>query len=133
MGRIEPLTTAECWQHLSEGGVGRVVFTERALPAIRPVNYAVVGSHLLVRAGRGLAARLDGQVVAFEIDDVDVDDSVGWSVVVVGTARVPTEASELTRLASTRLSAWAGREHSTPVWITPGDVQGRRVVAAAAS
>ena len=128
MDRIEVIRPAECWSLLAAGTVGRVVFTERALPAIRPVNYAVVGTHILLRSrGEGLAARLDGQVVAFEIDDVDQATRSGWSVVVTGTARVPRDAGELARLDSVALAAWAGPDHGTPVWITPGDVQGRRV------
>lgn len=128
MDRIEAMESAECWQRLAAGVVGRVVFTEGAMPAIRPVNYVVVGGHILLRLSRdGLAARLDGQVVAFEIDEVDPEMAAGWSVVVTGTARVPSSAMELARLDAVPLAAWAGPGHRTPLWITPGSVQGRRI------
>ena len=127
--RVEALTPAECLRLLAEHSVGRVAFTERALPAIRPVNYALVGTHIVLRTqANGLAARLDGQVVAFEIDDVDPDTESGWSVVATGTARVLREPGELARLDAVPLVAWAGPSHTTAVWITPGDIQGRRIL-----
>ena len=131
MSELHTLSQQECWRRLADGRVGRVAFTERALPAIRPVNYALVGRHIVLRTrGDGLAAKLDGQVVAFEIDEVDEQAGAGWSVVVTGTARLPRSPAELARLGAHPLSAWAGADHCTSVWITPGDVQGRRVAAA---
>ena len=130
MNRIEPLSARECMSLLATHSVGRVAFTERALPAIRPVNYALVGNHIVLRTrGDRLGARLDGQVVAFEIDEVDHDGECGWSVVVTGVARVLRDPGELVRLSSVPLAAWAGPEHHTPVSITTGDVQGRRILA----
>jgi nitroimidazol reductase NimA-like FMN-containing flavoprotein (pyridoxamine 5'-phosphate oxidase superfamily) len=70
--RLQALSRVECLQLLARGSLGRVAFTERALPAIRPVNYALVGNHVLLRIdGDGLGRRLDGQVVAFEVDEID--------------------------------------------------------------
>src|SRR5688500_8139456 len=127
--RVEPLSGNECLRLLAEHSVGRVAFTERALPAIRPVNYALVGTHIVLRTrANGLAARLDGQIVAFEIDDVDPETETGWSVVATGSARVLRDPGELARLDAVPLVAWAGPSHATAVWITPGDIQGRRIL-----
>jgi hypothetical protein len=124
--RLEHLEEEECWRLLARQGVGRVAFTERALPAILPVSYALLGTSVVMRLRRdGLARRLDGQVVAFEIDDFDLHHRTGWSVMVVGTARILHGAEALTAPPS-----WAGPSHQTVVAITPGDVQGRRIVAA---
>ena len=133
MDRLETLDAQECRDLLGSRSVGRVAFTERALPAIRPVNYAMHGNHIVLRTrADGLAARLDGQVVAFEIDDVDTDSRTGWSVVVTGTARVLREPSELLRLDATPVESWAGPERATAVLITPGQITGRRIPADAA-
>jgi len=133
MDPLETLDSQECRALLASHTVGRVAFTEHALPAIRPVNYTVLGTHIVLRTSAGgLAARLDGQVVAFEIDDVDVDSHSGWSVVVTGTARVLRDPGELLRLDSTVPASWVGSGHGTPVCITPGQVSGRRIPADAA-
>ncbi|MCA1836649.1 MAG: pyridoxamine 5'-phosphate oxidase family protein, partial [Actinobacteria bacterium] len=34
---------AECLRLLRTGSVGRIVFTEQALPAIQPVNFTIEG------------------------------------------------------------------------------------------
>jgi hypothetical protein len=82
---------------------GRIVFTERALPAIRLVNHLVEDGDLIVRndhdsaivAGDGAAAR--GTVVAYEADDVDPVTCVGWSVTVTGTATLITHSAVVAR------------------------------------
>lgn len=82
MQRPDVLSVAECWQLLGEHGVGRVSFTEGALPTIVPVTYALLGHRLLVHCrDRGMAAQVDGQVVAFQVDDAQ-----RRTVVVTGTA-----------------------------------------------
>ena len=96
MERLESLDQRECHSLLATHSMGRVAFTQHALPAIRPVNYTLQGTHIVLRTrADGLAAQLDGQVVAFEIDDVDADTESGWSVVVTGTARVVRETTDL--------------------------------------
>lgn len=127
MDRLQELTRSECLDLLSRKRLGRVAFTERALPAIRPVNYALVGSHIVLRTERsGLGRRLDGQVVAFEVDDLD-DDGGGWSVVLTGTARLLDRPGELIRQQSVPLVPLAGEGHDAPVCIAPGAISGRRI------
>ena len=129
MDRLESLDQRECQSLLASHSVGRVAFTEHALPAIRPVNYSVQGTRIVLRTrADGLAARLDGQVVAFEIDEVDAETESGWSVVVTGTARVLREPAELVRLDALPVVSWAGPDHHTAVCITPGQVSGRRIL-----
>jgi uncharacterized protein len=69
--------------------VGRLVYTRRALPAIRPVNYLVRGGAVLIWTGStsSLGQAVRGAVVAFEADEFDRAARLGWSVVVTGTAR----------------------------------------------
>lgn len=126
--RLEVLSRRECWTLLSHKCLGRVAFTERALPAIRPVNYALVGTHLLLRTGMsGLARHLAGQVVAFEVDELDGEPATGWSVVVTGTARVLRTPGELARYDSVPVVPLAGAVPSAAVVIAPGLVTGRRI------
>jgi nitroimidazol reductase NimA-like FMN-containing flavoprotein (pyridoxamine 5'-phosphate oxidase superfamily) len=128
MDRLEPLTRDECIDLLSRHSLGRVAFTERALPAIRPVNYALVGHQLVLRTqADGLGRRLDGQVVAFEVDQIDAEQGTGWSVVITGTARLLRSPGELTRQAAVPLMTLAGEGHDARVCIVPGEITGRRI------
>jgi nitroimidazol reductase NimA-like FMN-containing flavoprotein (pyridoxamine 5'-phosphate oxidase superfamily) len=126
--RLQPLTTEECLDLLGHSSLGRVAFTERALPAIRPVNYVLVGHQLVLRTqADGLGRRLDGQVVAFEVDDIDAEHGTGWSIVVRGTARLLRSPGELMRQGTVPLMTLAGEGHDARVCIVPGEITGRRI------
>ena len=89
--RLEELTVAESLLLLGSVPVGRVVFTHRALPAIRPVSHLLAADRIIFRASLGAAITAaagdeDGTVVAFEADQIDAASRIGWSVVVVGRA-----------------------------------------------
>ena len=128
MDRLEALTPAECLELLAHACLGRVAFTERALPAIRPVNYALLGHQLVLRTDpQGLGKRLDGQVVAFEVDEIDAERGTGWSVVVLGTARLLRAPGELMRQATVPLGTLAGEGHDAHVVVVPGQITGRRI------
>jgi nitroimidazol reductase NimA-like FMN-containing flavoprotein (pyridoxamine 5'-phosphate oxidase superfamily) len=128
---LDVLTHDECWDHVREHTVGRVVFSDRALPAIRPLNFTVNGPHILLRPqSRRLAEKLDGQVVAFEVDEIDEVAQLGWSVVVTGTARHVRDPAELTRLDSLAAPSWVGSDPPNTVMITVGDLTGRVITPA---
>jgi nitroimidazol reductase NimA-like FMN-containing flavoprotein (pyridoxamine 5'-phosphate oxidase superfamily) len=86
----QDLAVAECLRLLRSVPVGRMVFTEGALPAVHPVDYVMSGADVVLRTGRGpkLDSALRGDVVAFEADDIDPTSRTGWSVLVVGHASV---------------------------------------------
>jgi nitroimidazol reductase NimA-like FMN-containing flavoprotein (pyridoxamine 5'-phosphate oxidase superfamily) len=129
--RLQPLAPSECLELLGRRSLGRVAFTERALPAIRPVNYALVGHQIVLRTDPdGLGKRLDGQVVAFEVDEIDAEHGSGWSVVVTGTARLLRAPGDLVRQAPVPLVSLAGEGHDAHVVIVPGEITGRRIRAA---
>jgi nitroimidazol reductase NimA-like FMN-containing flavoprotein (pyridoxamine 5'-phosphate oxidase superfamily) len=126
--RAQALTPTECLDLLGRRSLGRVAFTERALPTIRPVNYALVGHRVVLRTqAHGLGRRLDGQVVAFEVDEIDEEHGTGWSVVVTGTARLLRSPGELMRQQSVPLVTVAGEGHDARVCIVPGEITGRRI------
>lgn len=87
MNVVGALSTQECLALLGKAGVGRLAFTERAMPAVRPVAFAVDDGCLVLRASPPEAFRsLDRQIVALEIDSIDPAMLDGWHVVVVGKA-----------------------------------------------
>lgn len=128
MDGFEHLSRAECMGLLARNSLGRVAFTERALPAIRPVNYSLVGNRILLRAEfDGLGRRLDGQIVAFEVDEVDTARGAGWSVLVTGSAWLVREPDDLMRLDALPLVTPEGAGHDARVCIMPGEISGRRI------
>jgi nitroimidazol reductase NimA-like FMN-containing flavoprotein (pyridoxamine 5'-phosphate oxidase superfamily) len=94
------LTRAEALNLLSTVSYGRVVFTRNALPAIRPVNHLLDNDEVIIRTR--LTAKLTiavepGTIVAYEVDQIDPVQRLGWSVVVTGAARQITEPDRITR------------------------------------
>jgi nitroimidazol reductase NimA-like FMN-containing flavoprotein (pyridoxamine 5'-phosphate oxidase superfamily) len=89
-----------CLALLGSVPFGRVVFTHRALPAIRPVNHIVDNGYVIIRSSLGsgiTGAAGDGTVVAYEADAIDPDSRTGWSVVVTGKARLVDDPQDLAR------------------------------------
>jgi nitroimidazol reductase NimA-like FMN-containing flavoprotein (pyridoxamine 5'-phosphate oxidase superfamily) len=122
------LTTGECWQLLASVSIGRVVFTHRAMPAIRPVNHLVEGRTIVIRMHLGAAiASRAGSVVCYEADQIDADRHTGWSVIVTGLARLVTDPGAITRYAAA-LEPWMAGEMNQVVAIEPRFVSGIRLV-----
>jgi hypothetical protein len=103
--RLEELSPRESMRLLGTVSLGRVAFTARALPAIRPVNHLIDGDYIIVRTDGQASITATpqsgaGSVVAYQADMIDSADHLGWSVTVVGVAhRVidPDEAAAYRR------------------------------------
>ena len=110
--------------------VGRVVYTDRALPAILPVNFALDSDETVVfRTGAGskLAAATREAVVAFEADSFDSATKSGWSVVAVGRSRVVEDSGEIERLSRLGIGMWVKTYPEHFVKIELYQVSGRRL------
>lgn len=128
------LPTEECLRLLGSVAMGRVVFTQRALPAIRPVNHLVDDNAIIIRThlGGGLSSAVGasrGVVVAYEADELDPERRVGWSVVVTGIARMVTDSRLVARYEQL-LHPWVSMEMDCVVRIEPQLVSGYRLVPA---
>ena len=128
---LERLSRDECYRLLPTEPIGRIVFTEGALPAIQPVNFALDGDDIVIRtsAGSKLAAAARSAIVAFEVDDYDAESMTGWSVVVVGRAEPVRGEGDLRRAESLPLTPWARGDRSSFIRITPEMVRRCRNVA----
>jgi uncharacterized protein len=131
-----PMSLAEC-RHLLRGKrVGRVVFTDRALPSALPVNYVLTDDGIVFRTDPAsqLSRLMDGvgAVLGFEVDEVDEDLASGWSVLVVGLAtRMPED--EAWRLDGAGLRSWGSENASTFVRIPIDRLTGRAVESLASA
>src|SRR5690349_16567976 len=69
---LRRLSREESLRLLSDAAMGRVVFTQHALPAIQPVNHVIDDGDIIIRTHLGAAITLavDGHdaVVAYEAD-----------------------------------------------------------------
>lgn len=126
---METLDAAECRRLLASVPIGRVVFTDRALPAVQPVNFVVYDGAVVFRTGQGskLAAASRNAVVAFEADEIDQEYQRGWSVVVVGQAQEVTDPSLRQRMAELPLRPWASGARDHIIRIPIEIISGRRI------
>jgi uncharacterized protein len=126
---LEHLSPDECMRLMGSVPVGRIVYTRQALPAVELVNFALVDGDIVIRtnAEGKLAAATRGAVVAFEADAVDLDGHVGWSVAIVGQARVVTDGEEIRCLERIPLTSWVPGPGGHFIRISPSIVNGRRI------
>ena len=110
---------------------GRVVFTARALPAVRPVNHLLDSGSIIIRTSVGSALSTDvdgtGTVVAYEADEIDPVTRQGWSVVVVGRALPVTDALLSARYRQ-ELQPWAAGHRDEVIAISTDMVTGYRLL-----
>ncbi len=130
---LRELSRAECLTLLRTRSLGRVAYTDRALPAITPVNYVLDGETVVFRTAPGsrLADGTRDAVVAFEVDEADEVLRQGWSVVVTGVASEVSTTSATLRAVELALAPWAVGSRNRFVRITPTFVSGRQVYGAA--
>lgn len=131
-GSLITLEREEALQLLASVPYGRVVFTERAMPAIRPVNHLVDETGIIIRTHEGsavLGRARSKVVVAYEADAIDPVPRSGWSVIATGTAETVSDAEEAAGYRG-RLQPWVAGEMDHVIRIRPEFVWGFRLVAA---
>lgn len=129
--RLVPVDAAEALRLLGSVALGRIVFTQRALPAIRPVNHIVRDGLIIIRTEIGTtisnATRsADGIVVAYEADDLDPEQRTGWSVVATGVARQVGEPARIEEYAAV-LHPWIERTPDRFIAVDPQIITGFRL------
>ncbi|MFF5721350.1 pyridoxamine 5'-phosphate oxidase family protein [Streptomyces buecherae] len=134
--RMEAVERGEALRLLGSVPVGRVVFTQHALPAVRPVNHLVDGDNVIIRThpGATLAAVTappgsPDVVVAYEADAIDADTHLGWSVIVTGYAALVTDEQELAHYLRV-LRPWVSEPMPYAVRIRPDLITGFRLLPA---
>ncbi len=113
--RIDP---DDCIALLATTDLGRVGLTIDALPAIRPIRYAIQGNHLVFRAARPsrLQRAAAGQIVAFQADHGGAESGVGWTVHVLGQCNEIISEREIEQLELLPLPSWH-RGNGSDAWM----------------
>jgi uncharacterized protein len=84
----EDLPRGECLRLMSTVGVGRIIYTRQALPAVELVNFTLDGGDVVITTVRSqLASAVRDSVVAFETDHFSPQYKAGWNVTVIGRSR----------------------------------------------
>ena len=118
---LEQIPMLGCIRHLRTETIGRVAVMVDGHPEIFPVNYAVdEQGDIFFRTDRGskLDAIATAPTVAFEIDGIDEENQLGWSVLAVGPARwlgSPKSSPMRGPLPYSR-----GRQARKPTWFVSG-------------
>jgi nitroimidazol reductase NimA-like FMN-containing flavoprotein (pyridoxamine 5'-phosphate oxidase superfamily) len=127
---MDDLSRAESLRLLATVSFGRVVYTHRTLPAVRPVNHLMDGDAIIIRTSQWselVSVVSEGAVVAYEADNIDLDRQLGWSVIVRGPARAVSDTDEVARYRE-HLSSWATGERDFVIRIEPVFVSGLMLV-----
>jgi hypothetical protein len=101
------LDSRECERLLRGGIVGRLALSTPDGPHIVPVNYAVVDDTVVVRTSSYSILGTYGRdaMLAFEVDHIDYERHVGWSILARGRSWVEGDSAELDRI----LKVWPPR------------------------
>lgn len=129
--QLQELSPADCRQLLATHHFGRLAFLDQVgvLPMITPVNYLLYRGQVVFRTDPGskLVAAMHDRPVAFEIDGIDEQQRLGWSVLVRGHVEEVTDKIELAELGGTPLVAWAPGAKAHYVRVNTGKVSGRQI------
>ena len=127
---MEILRRDECLRLLAGETVGRLGVIVGGRPVVLPVNYALHGTSIVFRTGEG--SKLEGslgQPVTFEVDEFDVAEHSGWSVVVDGVAEEISTSEDWFAESAREMAAptWLPGDAAHYIRIRPGVITGRRV------
>ena len=128
---LQKLTEERCWQLLEQKRVGRLAISIQNEPDVFPVNYRVDNGRLYVQTAAGikLAAAVLGTAVAFEVDAIDEENELGWSVVVKGAAKELETLDDRLLAEDLHIEPWARGQKNRFVEIVPTKVTGRELPA----
>jgi uncharacterized protein len=124
----EILDTPECVRLLAltakEDHLGRLGVTDGQSPLVVPLNFIFHDGHVVVRIGPGrLSELVPESQVSFEVDRVETDRGVAWSVLVRGLA---SQAAPDARYGEDRSEPWVPEPGHMVLSIRPDVVTGRR-------
>lgn len=122
------LDRAECFRLLAGLRVGRMLFTDRTVPMVHPVNFTLDGEDVIVRTGRGRKARRRDEPRHGRLRGRRArrGDHTGWSVVVAGRAEIVNDIDELVALADPARRPWAPGRTAHVIRVKSEQVTGRR-------
>lgn len=125
------LGRAGCLALLCTVGIGRVIYTDSALPAAQPVTFLLDDEEVVFRTWGGgkLAAATRNTVVGFQADELDTATRTGWTVLGVGEAYEVINRHRLAALQARLPLPWVPAHTDHTIAIPLQRLTGRRLVA----
>lgn len=124
--RLRALAAPDCLSRLGRRFIGRLAFLDGGAVRIVPMNFVLHEGSVVLRMAEGAVLdAIRGADVAFEVDDIDLDDHAGWSVVVHGRAEQVSGTDEMDVLQRLPLRPWAPGDRDRFVRIAPTSITGR--------
>ena len=128
---LEEVERDECLELLQTQSIGRLAVADHGYypPHIVPVNFTIEGDSVVFRSDPGLKFRLSvlaEHSVSFEVDSIDRDGHMAWSVVVQGRAELLAQDDIDGMAYGSFLHPWAPGERSEWIRIVPYTITGRR-------
>ena len=126
---LEALDVDECRRLLATASIGRIAFTEGALPVIQPASFALRGEDVFIPTGLSskMAAGSRGAVLAFEVDEYDLVARTGWNVTVIGPSRLVSLPDQVRELDALGVQPWAPSAIHCYIALRLTVVRGRRI------
>ncbi|MCG6568350.1 pyridoxamine 5'-phosphate oxidase family protein [Tessaracoccus sp. ZS01] len=111
----------ECWALLGETVIGRIAWQGNDGIIVVPVNYQVVDRTIIFHTDTdsSLAKLADGRKVSFQVDEIDPDSAIGWSVLVQGSAGAADPA--------VTNKSWLDGDLAVGIAVTAASIDGRVV------
>lgn len=131
-GTIEDLGRDECLTRMATQRIGRFGVVVDGVPLVLPMQFVMDGETVVFQTNQGakvLHAPLTA--VSFEVDHVDWDEGVGWSVLIQGvgadiTSAIDKRSEELRALT---VHSWAPPPADRWIKIVPQKITGRIIRA----
>jgi hypothetical protein len=120
---------AEALWLLEGSSLGRLVYAQRDLTAIRPARHVGEYGRLVVRTPASAAAV--PATATYHVDEIRAVPGTGWTVTVSGRAEVITDPDETAHYRRT-LTGWTHGPHDTLLRLHPKTVTGFRLARAEA-
>lgn len=109
-----------------DGLVGRLAVNGEQAPLVVPLNFTFHDGGVFVRIGPGrLSEVVPGSLVSFEVDRVELDRGLAWSVLARGLASAPAP-DELPGGEGAIPEPWVPEPGEEILFIRPDVVTGRR-------
>ena len=127
---LVPLSAEECRRLVPREGIGRVVFVDTRGPVALPVNYVVDRGDFVFRTEvwSSLLASTSSGRVSFEVDEIDVQQRLAWSVLATGTVSRVDDPAELRHAMLLHPTPWARGARDQYLRLTVKTITGRRLV-----
>lgn len=130
MSGLSEITATECVDLLAGRTVGRAAICTPTGPHVVPVNYTVDGDSIVFRTTpySVLGTYAWAGDIAFEVDDLDVDNHSGWSVVAHGRGEMVEDLEDIEEVRWAHdPKPWAEGARPLYVRLRWREVTGRRI------